>query len=127
MQILTCHDAIALLSKSTGKCILYLSGLFPPDDIDDNWFKNADGAMSLMAAPFIDTANGSQHIYHGIAIILCDSRAEMINNYNLVYGEDGRTAKGDAGRKLHGYPIYGGDHRVYAATCVDGEWQTENT
>jgi hypothetical protein len=70
----------------------------------------------LKATPYL-TFEDSQVLLDGCAVIVFDTIEEMELIYNRTVGDDGPT-------QLNPYK---GPARVYALTCVNGEFQEENT
>lgn len=122
MRILSPTEVGQELAKRMNKPVLLLSNLFPDPEYDDGFlFTTADGDQKLLAAPFIDfdLAMGDS------ALILCDHEEEMMDLYDLTYGDDGLNRQA---REKHNYPMYEGEHKVYALTINrDGTLGTENT
>lgn len=123
---LTIIELAQLTAKQLNKPILYLSNLF--EDHIDSPDMDIDSLGRLLAAPFISTHLHTEVWSSSLCFIVCESDDEMMELYDLVYGDDGMTPDSTRVREKYGYQPYDGEHRIYALTIhADGSLGAENT
>ena len=124
INILNILDLVRAHTRATGKPVLYLSNHFP-NEIDPAPTFTNDEKQDLLAAPSLQfvEALDDDSIY-----LVCDSDEHMYELYDLTHGDDGLTQRGREVRERLGYPLYEGEHRIYAMTINSkGEIESENT
>jgi hypothetical protein len=128
-KVLSAIEVAQVLAKALNKPILYVSHLdFFTDDPNQDFSEYLDDNKTFKAAPYLNLHEHGRCMLENSAVIVCEDETTMQHLYHLTYGDDSVTDEMIKARSSIDFPVYRGEHRVYALTInANGEILTENT